>query len=148
MHENANISYQLQETRRLIRTVLEVQPRVVSGGAGSSNEEIVSELCSSILLGWPSQIILEVPTERPRSGGREEADSESKSILAKLFEKDENGRMLNSLSTVLLQEAARFNRLNEVVKNSLENVTKAVKGLIVMNAELELVFKSLLNNEV
>lgn len=146
MHENANISYQLQETRRLIRTVLEVQPRLAAGGSGASNEEIVSDLCTSILSGWPAPITLEIPSSRPKSAGSQV--SESADILELLFERDENGRMINSLSTVLLQETARFNKLNSIVHVSLENVTKAVKGLIVMNTELELVFKSLLNNEV
>lgn len=146
MHENANISYQLQEARRLIRAVLEVQPRLISVGSGASSEEIVSELCTTILSSWPSIVNLETSNNKPKSDENNEIVSKLSGV--NLFEKDENGRMLNSLSTVLLQEAARFNRLNSFVKNSLENVTKAVKGLIVMNAELELVFKSLLNNEV
>ena len=49
---------------------------------------------------------------------------------------------------MLLQEAARFNKLNSLIRASLESLIKAVKGFIVMSPELELVFKSLLNNEV
>ncbi|KAI8909816.1 dynein heavy chain and region D6 of dynein motor-domain-containing protein [Gorgonomyces haynaldii] len=144
MHENANISYQLQETRRLVRTVLDVQPRLSSGGAGRTNEEIVTDLAQSILEKWPPLLHIEVPSDRPKSASEKDRNP----VLENLFKRDDSGRMLNSLSVVLLQEVARFNRLNTVVKTSLENITKAVKGFIVMSSELELVFKSLLNNEV
>jgi dynein heavy chain len=136
MHENANISYQLQEARRLIRTVIDVQPRLSTGATGKSSEAIVMETVSSILSEWPELISIEMPTEL------------SSSTIQKLFQKDESGRMLNSLSTVLLQEASRFNKLSIVVRTSLESILKAVKGLIVMSADLELVFRSLINNQV
>ncbi|KAJ3032226.1 Dynein heavy chain 6, axonemal [Rhizophlyctis rosea] len=163
MHENANISYQLQETRRLLRTVLEVQPRVAGAGGGRSSEEVVTSIASAILETWPAPLIIDIPidtpTKRPQSaklldrsaaGGGSSLPSEEppNPILVELFKKDETGRMVNSLSTVLSQEAVRFNKLNAVVKTSLENLIKAVKGLVVMSSELELVFKSLLNNEV
>jgi dynein heavy chain len=136
MHENANISYQLQETRRLIRTVLDVQPRMSAGASGKSSEEIVLDLATSILTEWPIVLIIDTNSDSLTN------------IQQDLFKRDDTGRMMNSLSTVMIQEANRFNKLNLVVKSSLENLIKAVKGLIVMSSELELVFKSLLNNEV
>lgn len=138
MHENANISYQLQESRRMVRTVLDVQPRLMasSGGAGKSSEDIVSAKAAAILESWP------VALEFDSSGAS--ADP----VAQEMFRTDDGGRMLNSLSTVVIQEAARFNKLLLVVRRSLESVINAVKGLVVMSADLELVFKSLLNNEV
>ncbi|KAJ3321819.1 Dynein heavy chain 6, axonemal [Boothiomyces sp. JEL0866] len=136
MHENANISYQLQETRRLIRTVLDVQPRMSTGATGKSSEETVLELVGSILADWPVTLHIDPSSDTLNP------------TLQILFRRDESGRMLNSLSTVLLQEIVRFNKLNNIVKASLESLAKAVKGLIVMSAELELVYKSLLLNEV
>ena len=147
MHENANISYQLQESRRLIRSVLEIQPRISSAVGGKSSEEVVLDLATEILDQWPEKLVLEVPSQRPTSGNLTNA-SRSTPLLNELFKRDGDGRMLNSLSTVLLQETDRFNRLNDVVSRSLQDISKAVKGLIVMNSELELVFKSLINNEV
>ncbi|KAI8850637.1 hypothetical protein BC829DRAFT_441991 [Chytridium lagenaria] len=47
MHENANISYQLQESRRVVKTVLDVQPRLISGAGTASSEEIVPAQWSS-----------------------------------------------------------------------------------------------------
>lgn len=52
------------------------------------------------------------------------------------------------MNTVLVQEIIRYNRLLAVMKENLVNVKKAVKGLIVMSEELELISSSLFNNQV
>ena len=53
-----------------------------------------------------------------------------------------------SLSIVLKQEIDRFNRLLRVMKSSLVSLSKAIKGLVVMSGELELMYNSFLNNQV
>lgn len=40
--------FQIQETNKLVTSVLDVQPRVGSGGTGKSNDEIVAEIAQSI----------------------------------------------------------------------------------------------------
>jgi dynein heavy chain len=52
------------------------------------------------------------------------------------------------MNTVLVQEIIRYNRLLAVMKENLANVKKAVKGLIVMSEELELISNSLFDNQV
>lgn len=54
----------------------------------------------------------------------------------------------NSMNTVLRQELIRFNRLNAVIKRTLRDMVKAVKGLVVMSSELEEVYKSLVIGKV
>jgi dynein heavy chain len=52
------------------------------------------------------------------------------------------------MNTVLVQEIVRYNRLLEVVKISLMNFKKAIKGIVVMSEDLEKMGNSLYNNQV
>ena len=99
MHENANIAFQGQETHNLVFTILDVQPRISSGGGGKSNDEIVYELADSILAKLVDKLDIELANQE-------------------MFEADESGR-LNSLTTVLTQEVDRFNKLLSVIKVGL-----------------------------
>lgn len=54
----------------------------------------------------------------------------------------------NSMNTVLRQELIRFNRLISVIKRTLRDMVKAVKGLVVMSSELEEVYRSLIIGKV
>lgn len=85
--------------------------------------------------------------------------------LLLLFLKTDDKGQINSLATVLSQEMDRFNNLLKVLKVSflkilvclliiaflqisLNNIQKAIKGLLVMSEELETVYTSFLNNQV
>ena len=48
------------------------------------------------------------------------------------------------MNTVLVQELIRFNRLTAIVRSSLASLRKAIKGFVVMNAELEEVGRALM----
>ncbi|XP_033099985.1 dynein heavy chain 6, axonemal-like [Anneissia japonica] len=128
MHENANIAFQKQETKSMIDTILEVQPRLASGGSGKTNDDIVYELAENILGKVPEKLDIEIANQE-------------------MFKTDSKGRT-NSLTTVLCQEVDRFNGLLKVIKNSLRTIQKAIKGLVVMSEELEAVYNSFLNNQV
>lgn len=67
--------------------------------------------------------------------------------LPELWERTESGQ-LKSLSVVLGQEMDRFNKLTAIMRASLSELQKAIKGLIVMSGELELMYTSMLNNQV
>ncbi|KAI8825240.1 dynein heavy chain and region D6 of dynein motor-domain-containing protein [Fimicolochytrium jonesii] len=121
MHENADIAKDLAETNLLIASVLLTQAR--SGGeaskGGKSKDEMLSEIAGGILDTLPPDF--DVPAVQ-------------KAYPVKYEE---------SMNTVLVQELVRFNRLLKIVRESLQSVIKAVKGLVVMNKELEEVATSL-----
>ena len=48
----------------------------------------------------------------------------------------------------MLQEVERYNKLLRLIRNSLEQLKKAIKGFVVMSDELELIYNAFLNNRV
>jgi len=112
LHENANISCALAETNLLLDTALSLQPRSAAGG-GKSWGETLEELAADIAARLPPMY-----------------DIEKALILFPV-------RYEESMNTVLTQELIRFNRLIGRVSSTLKDVQKAIKGLVVMSAELE-----------
>eukprot|EP00388_Colpodella_angusta_P007894 GDKJ01021954.1.p1 GENE.GDKJ01021954.1~~GDKJ01021954.1.p1 ORF type:complete len:1216 (-),score=329.03 GDKJ01021954.1:80-3517(-) len=53
-----------------------------------------------------------------------------------------------SMNTVLVQELQRFNNLINVIVNSLKNIQRAIKGLVLLSADLERCMRSLLDNKI
>ncbi|XP_069761611.1 dynein axonemal heavy chain 3 isoform X2 [Narcine bancroftii] len=122
LHENADITKDNQETNQLFDGVLLTLPRQSGGGAKSSQE--VEDLAADILSKLPYDFDLEtVMVKYP--------------VVYK-----------ESMNTVLRQELIRFNRLTKVVRSSLVNICKAIKGLVVMSSELENVFDCMLVGKV
>lgn len=64
-----------------------------------------------------------------------------------LFKQDKQG-LISSLSTVLLQEMQRFNRLLTRMRSSIVLLKKAIKGFIVMSEELDSMYVSIQNGQV
>merc|ERR1712146_529566 len=129
MGDNANIAFQSQDANVMLRTILDVQPRMSSSGAGHTPDDVVYELAESIEAKLPSALL---DLDEAKEG---------------TFDLDPQGRV-KSLSTVLRQEVDRFNRLLQVLWPCLRDVKRAIKGFVVMSAELEEVYKSFLKSEV
>mmetsp|Transcript_39172 Transcript_39172/g.65698 ORF Transcript_39172/g.65698 Transcript_39172/m.65698 type:complete len:1242 (-) Transcript_39172:75-3800(-) len=128
MHENANLSFQRRETDRILATVLSIQPNVGGGGdGGKTSDEVVAEAAKMM------------EDKVPKLLNR-------KSAHPIIFKKKKG--VLDSLTTVLLQEMDRFNRLLKRIRFTLEEVQKAIRGEVVMSAELDRMFTSILNNQV
>ena len=53
-----------------------------------------------------------------------------------------------SMNTVLVQEVIRYNRLIQTIIQTLKDLLKALKGLVVMSQQLEEMSISLFNNSV
>lgn len=52
------------------------------------------------------------------------------------------------MNTVLTQELDRFNKLTKTIKNSLRDMKKAIKGEVLLSAELEAALHSLKDGTV
>ncbi|XP_021092936.1 dynein heavy chain 3, axonemal isoform X6 [Heterocephalus glaber] len=123
LHENADITKDNQETNQLFQGVLLTLPRQ-SGGGGKSPQEVVEELAQDVLSKLPKDFDLE----------------EVMNLYPVVYEE--------SMNTVLRQELIRFNRLTKVVRSSLINLGRAIKGQVLMSSELEEVFNSMLMGKV
>ncbi|KAK5640059.1 hypothetical protein RI129_010870 [Pyrocoelia pectoralis] len=128
MHENANIAYQIKETQTVIKTILDCQPSTSGGGEGKSADEIVFELSDGVI----QCILKKIYTDNAHP---------------RLYKRDDKDR-LPSLTTVLMQEVDRFNKLLVLIHSSMNNLQKAIKGFVVMSEQLEEVYKAFLNNQV
>ena len=54
----------------------------------------------------------------------------------------------DSMNTVLQQELLRYNKLLSIIRSSLINVGKAIKGEVPLSLELEQICTSLFNNQL
>ncbi|XP_970084.2 dynein axonemal heavy chain 12 [Tribolium castaneum] len=119
LNTNAGITRDMQNSQRLLNSVLKAYGEIQTGGVGETDKYIMM-LCSDIL-----------------------------SKLPKPFDQEEAIRRYpvqysESMNTVLVQEMDRFNRLLSTIRNSLINMQKAIQGLVSMTPSLESFASSLL----
>lgn len=122
LHANANLTVAINEANAILQTA-----NSMSGGDGSSDgakspDQILAEQSAKYL----SDILPPFDTE----------------AASAKYPVDYN----ESLNTVLNQEMLRFNRLIVRVRASLADIGKAVKGLVVMDANLDDVANGILKN--
>lgn len=170
MHSNANIAFQRQEARRLLDTILLIQPRVSggaaaaaagAGGAPASSDQIVGSLASEILAALPADLDLSEAApglfdhsqtgsihDQAESSGAAAVEDGSQTVSEPGQMAAAGGGRLDSLSVVLGQELERFKKLADALRGSLRELQRAIKGQVVMSSELEAMYHSLLNNQV
>lgn len=117
MHENANITFNRAESSHLMATILVLQPRETSGGAGKSSDEIVIDVVDDVEARMPE--LLDEDDKGPTT-----------------FVIQPNG-LLTSLDTVLQQEMIKFNRLMKAMTISLVGLRRAIGGLAIMSSDLD-----------
>merc|ERR1712000_205239 len=129
MHENANVTFNTNESLSLMATLLSLQPRSSgSSGTGKTSDDIVVELSEQYL------------EELPQMLSADEAGSTT-------FVIQSNG-LLTSLAICLEQEMVKFNRLLRRMQTSLVDIKKAIKGMIVMSSDLDLMYTAFINNSL
>lgn len=112
MHDNANITCAINEANDNFAIILSLQPRS-SGGTGVSREDrigdIAKDLQAQLPKAWDYELVqLTYPTDYSEC-----------------------------LNTTLTQEVQRYNALLNVMHPSLTSLQRALKGLVVLSADLE-----------
>jgi dynein heavy chain len=114
-HENASLTKEMGETYTMMEELLLTSSQG-SSGAGATPEEVVGEIAKDVLGRLPKAFDVAKIEER----------------YPTMYEE--------SMNTVLTQELGRFNSLTKVVRSSLQDMQKAVKGLLLMSSDLETAF--------
>ncbi|KAG6939407.1 dynein axonemal heavy chain 12, partial [Chelydra serpentina] len=124
LHENVDISKDLQQTKLLFESLILTQGGGTQGGSSGGGDSTLYEIADDILIKLPNDFDIEAS-------------------LHKYPVKYEE-----SMNTVLVQEMERFNNLLRTIRITLINLKKAIKGLVVMDSELEALSGSLLVGKV
>ena len=125
LHDNATLTRDQNDTNALLNAVLDTEGGGASGGGSSdSKETIISHVASDIANKLPPNFDIEF--------------AQLKYPV----------RWEESMNTVLCQELIRFNNLLSLIRMSLNNIQKGVKGLLVMSDDLEILGNSLLVNRL
>jgi dynein heavy chain len=138
LHENASITLQQKETNELMETLISVQPRTSSsssgggggsgsggagGGGGAPGGDPIAALATDIAARLPAEL------------SKASAHASTFAVIA--------DGSVNSLGVFVEQEMSRFNRLLRVMRRSLTDLGRAVKGLVVMSSELEAMYAAM-----
>ncbi|GIX99967.1 dynein heavy chain 7, axonemal [Caerostris darwini] len=119
MHENVDITRELQESRRLLDSILLTEGTGTSKDGGTTDQQL-TDVATDILAKLPPSF-----------------DMEEASIKYPVNYNE-------SMNTVLVQEMERFNKLLHTIRYSLQQLQAVVKGLVVMSSDLEALAGSLL----
>jgi dynein heavy chain len=124
MDNNANITFAQKETFTMLETLLALMPRSVNSSTGKSREDILLESAQNIMEKVAKPFDLDAVMQKYPTDYKE------------------------SMSTVLVQEIIRYNRLLSSIHETLPEVVRALKGIVVMSEALEKLCNSLFINAV
>jgi dynein heavy chain len=128
LHQNADISCQTKETNAMLEVIISLQPRTGGGGGGKTSDELVAEAAADMVANLPKPLNVKEGSELT-------------------FSKLKDGSM-NPLAIFLTHEMSKFNILLSSMKKMLLEMQRAIKGLVVMSAELDAAYANFLFQQV
>lgn len=125
LHDNATLTKDQNDTNQLLNSIIDTEGGGGrGGGGGASKEDTIATTAADIGSKTPENFDLEYAQLK----------------YPVLWEE--------SMNTVLCQELIRFNNLLSLMRSSLSDMQKAVKGLVVMSSELEVLGNALFVNRI
>lgn len=128
LHVNADISSQQKETKESMDAIISVQPRTTARGGGKSNDEVVEDMAAQLERQLPPELSV-------------------KEAHADVFRKLEDGSM-NPLGIFLGHEMHKFNSLVSEMRRGLRDLGRAIRGQVVMSAQLDAMYANFLYQQV
>jgi len=123
MHSNASITVDMNDADTNFEIIVSLQPRTGSGG-GLSREDVIYSIADEM------QAKVNPPWDLEKVG-----------MMYPVMYSE-------CLNTIIVQEGERFNRLTIQLRSSLPTLKKALRGLVVLSAELEAMGSNLFNQFV
>jgi len=113
LHPNADITYQSTMARDVLGTIVDIQPKDSSAGAGESRESVVQRMCNEFLEKLPADFVPhEVKTRLKKMGG------------------------VSPMNIFLRQEIDRMQRVVTLVRQTMSDLILAIEGTIIMSERL------------
>lgn len=113
LHGNADITYQSTMAREVLGTIVDIQPKDSSAGAGESRETVVQRMCNEFLEKLPADFVAHEVKARLKKMGA-----------------------VNPMNIFLRQEIDRMQRVVSLVRTTLSDLILAIEGTIIMNEAL------------
>merc|ERR1711998_632784 len=114
LHGNADLAYRTSQTKQVLGTILDIQPKEGGGGGGLTREEIVLNMVNDLQAKMPP-------------------DYKTDDVLVGIKALGGMGKPLN---ICLKQEIDRLQKVLSVVRTMLANLKLAIAGTIIMSPEL------------
>lgn len=128
LHPNALITAQSNQANRFLDTIVSIQPRISSGGAGKKPEEIVLEMAEDFIKTIPE-------------------GTKKKAAHTNTYKKTPGGGII-SIGVFHGQEYERTLLMISVIKKSLKMLGQAIKGIVLMSADMEGMYNAFLEQKV
>jgi len=125
LHPNADITFQRQSAKRVLDTILDMQPKDSAGTGGETRETVVYKMSQELITKCPPEYNPHEVRERLVKMGREQP-----------------------MNIFLKQEVDRMNRVIKAVRVTLADLKLAIEGTIIMNENLRDALDSLFDGRI